>query len=141
MGFLKKMFSGVATTAETFAIRTGLKLAGAAALTWLVSKHVDPTQAQNLIGYISGALITGLGIWMSQKNTTSTLAKSAAAVSAGFELGQSHVIAQAQAQGVTVQAAADQAKVAAVGQAMQSAGAAAPATQAAIVTALKNGTF
>ena len=137
----KNLFSGLLTTFLPMLARSALKFVGGAAIAWLAAKHVDPTQANDLVGYASGFLMTGLGIWLSQKNATDGKAQTAVAASVAYDTGQAHAIQQASQAGADVQASSDTRKIAAVSDAMQTAASAAPATKAALLASIKARSF
>lgn len=117
--------------------RSALKIAGTALVTWLIARHVDPTQASNFAEALSGVAMTGLGIWLSQRNAQTGKAKTEVAASAGVSLGQQ--IEQAKAAGALEQHQADQARLDAITQALATAAKAAPKTKAELLAALAGG--
>lgn len=147
MNWLKGMFSGVIKAGAYAIARHVATWSGGLILAWLLSHHVGSDFAQRLIGDLQDALLTltgiGLtaaGIGTSLKDVGGVGGKMAVTGSAAFDAGVAHAEALEQP-GADTQAANDNAKVAAVAHAMKTADTATPATKAAIVTALKNGTF
>lgn len=142
--WIKNSFSGVIKAGTLALARHAATWSGGIILAWLLSHHVSSDFAARLIGdfqdamlTLTGVGLTAAGVSTSLKDVGSVGGKMAVASSTAYDAG----VAQVQQQGVDAQAANDNAKIAAVAGAMKTADAAAPDTKAAIVAALKNGTF
>lgn len=138
------------------AITTGVArwagaLAGGAAFGFLLS-HTQVTAWLNqactslnsedaLKEFFGAAAVAAVPLVLSIKDKFNVNGKMAAAAAAGFDKGQAQVIQQAQEQGANVQTIGNGIKAAAVADALKQADTATKAEKAAVVGALKSGTF
>lgn len=135
---------GLAKAAVLALARHAATFVGGAVLTWLLSHHVASDFATRLVGDLQDMILTGTGVGLAAFGVSTSLkdvgnvhGKIAVTASAAYDAGR----AQGQQEGVSAQAANDNAKVAAVSQAMQAADQASKQDRAAVVQALKTGAF
>lgn len=148
MNWLKGIFGGVIKAGAMALARHAATLAGGTILTWLLSHHVNSDFATRLVGDFqdiiltaSGAGLLAAGIGTSLKDVGSVNGKMAVVAAAAVDMGRAQGLQQAMQQGATLQASADDAKIASVASAMKEADKATKTDKAALVAALKAGTF
>lgn len=132
--FRKLLTSTFVTTIVQKLARHGATWLGGFILAWLSAHNADPAQANTLVEYLVGAVVTAAGIGWSMIDAKKVDTDKKVTAAIAYDAG-----AQAQADGVAAQRDVDQHRADTVKAAIVEADAKAPADKAALLASLRAG--
>lgn len=110
-------------------------------LAWLNQACASLNDEDTLKGFFGAAIVAGIPLVLTIRDKLNVNGKMATAAAAGYDKGQAQAIQQAMQQGATVQPTGNGTKAAAVADALKHADTASKETKAAVVSALRTGSF
>lgn len=142
-GLRKAITTGVAKWVGTLAggAAFGFLLSHTQVTAWLNQACASLNSEDALKGFFGAAFVAAIPLVLSIKDKFNVNAKMATAAAAGFDKGQAQAIQKAADQGAEVSPIGNGTKAAAVAEALQHADTASKADKAAVVSALKAGSF